>query len=271
MTTTNGDTKEDGAWKRAPAAIRRRIRAGHHAAPTAGLAPGYVQCNLLILPEAFADEFDAYCRANPAACPVVARSEPGSFRLPRLGDDLDLRTDIGSYQVFEPGRPARAVPDVSDIWRDDLVAFTFGCSFSFEDALRQEGVDLRYLARGDREAIYLSNIETARVGRFGGRTIVSMRPLCPADAIRAIQVTATYPGVHGAPIHIGLPEVIGVDLDAPMESLGRSRVMADELPLFWACGVTPQLALAGAELPICITHTSAHMLVTDLRLSDLKA
>lgn len=257
--------------RRDPAAMRRVIRAGGFPHPTAGLAPGYVQCNLLILPAADADEFAAYCAANPAACPVLARGAAGDPRLPSLGNDLDLRTDLGSYRVFRDGAVAGDVPDISDLWRDDFVAFAFGCSFSFEEALSTEGVALRYLDRGDREAIYLSTLETTPVGRFAAPTILSMRPLRPADAIRAIGVTSKYPGVHGAPVHIGLPEAIGVDIDKPMQTLGTCRVLPDELPLFWACGVTPQMALSAAKLPICITHTSAHMLLTDVRLADLAA
>jgi uncharacterized protein YcsI (UPF0317 family) len=256
------------AQRNDPRALRRLIRAGGFPHPTAGLAPGYVQCNLAILPAADAADFAAYCAANPQVAPVLATSEPGDPHLPALGDDLDLRTDLGSYQVFRDGQ-AQAAPDVSDAWRQDLVAFAFGCSFSFEEALLREGVALRYLDRGDREALYLSDLETVASGPFAGRIILSMRPLRPADAIRAIGVTATYPGVHGEPLHIGLPEAIGVDLDKPFDTLGTTRVLEDELPVFWACGVTPQLAIRDARLPFAITHTSAHMLITDLCLEDM--
>ncbi len=253
-----------------PLALRHAIRAGDWTGPTAGLAPGYLQCNLVVLPEAHAEGFAAYCRANPAVCPVVAVSEPGDPRLPRLGDDLDLRTDLPSYTVFRDGASAGQAGDVTDLWRDDLVAFAFGCSFSFEDALRAEGVALRYLDRGDREAIYLTNVETDPVGGFAAPLIVSMRPLRPADAVRAITATARYPEVHGAPVHIGKPEMIGVDLDKPYDTIGRTRVLDDELPVFWACGVTPQLAIANARPDFAITHTSAHMLITDLRLAEMR-
>ncbi|HUT48278.1 MAG TPA: DUF1445 domain-containing protein [Alphaproteobacteria bacterium] len=252
-----------------PAAIRRRIRAGRLTGPTNGLAPGYVQCNLLILPERFAEAFADFCAANEAACPVLARSRAGDPALPALGADLDLRSDLPSYRVFRDGRAAGDMPDIAALWQDDFVAFAFGCSFSFEEALAAEGVALRYLDRGDREAVYLTDIDAAPAGRFKGKVVASMRPLRPADAIRAITVTAKYPGVHGAPIHIGKPAMIGVDLDKPLDTIGRTRVMDDELPVFWACGLTPQMALADAGLPLCITHTSAHMLITDLRLADL--
>ncbi len=253
-----------------PLVLRQAIRAGAWTGPTAGLAPGYLQCNLAVLPLQHAEVFEAYCRANPAVCPIVAVSAPGDPRLPRLGEDLDVRTDLPSYTVFRDGEPAGTTDNATGLWRDDLVAFAFGCSFSFEDALRTEGVALRYLDRGDREAIYLSSIQTEPVDSFAAPLIVSMRPLQPADAIKAIAATARYPEVHGAPVHIGKPEMIGVDLDEPYDTIGRTCILDDELPVFWACGVTPQLAIAHAKPDFAITHTSAHMLVTDLRLADLR-
>jgi len=252
-----------------PEAIRRRIRAGRFAQPTAGLAPGYVQCNLLILPADFAEAFADFCAANKAACPVLARSAPGDPALPALGADLDIRSDLPRYRVFRDGKATDELTDIAALWQDDFVSFAFGCSFSFEEALANEGVALRYLDRGDREAVYLTDLNAVPAGRFKGKVVASMRPLQPADAIRAIAVTAKYPSVHGAPIHIGLPEMIGVDLAKPFDTIGRTRVLADELPVFWACGLTPQMALADAGLPLCITHASAHMLITDLRLADL--
>lgn len=256
--------------KAAGRAVRRRIRSGEHRGPTNGLAPGHVQCNLMVLPASHAGEFAEWCRLNAKACPVLAESAPGDPTLPALGTDIDLRTDLPSYRVFRDGEVAGDVPDISDLWQDDFVAFAFGCSFSFEDALRQEGVDLRYRDRGEVEALYLSTLETTPHGPFAGPLAVTMRPLLPAAAIQAIEVTGRYPGVHGAPVHIGLPEQIGVDLAKPWDSIGKTTVRDDELPVFWACGVTPQLAMARARLPIAITHTSAHMLVTDLRLEDLR-
>ena len=253
-----------------PIALRHAVRAGTWTSPTAGLAPGYLQCNLAVLPQAEAEMFEAYCRANPAVCPIVAVSKPGDPRLPRLGADLDLRTDLPSYTVFRDGAAAERTGNVTELWREDLVAFAFGCSFSFEDALRTEGVALRYLDRGDREAIYLSSVQTEPAGDFAAPLIVSMRPLRPADAILAITATARYPEVHGGPVHIGKPAMIGVDLGKPFDTIGRIRVLDDELPVFWACGVTPQLAIANAKPDFAITHTSAHMLITDLRLSELR-
>lgn len=253
----------------APVELRRLARSGELAGPTNGLAPGYVQCNLMILPEAHAAAFVDWCAANRKACPVLAVSAPGDPHLPALGDDLDVRTDLPSYRVFRDGAVAGDVPEIGGLWQDDFIAFAFGCSFSFEDALRREGVDLAYLDRGDAEALYLSTLETVPAGPFRGPVAVSMRPLRAAAAVRAVGVTSKYPGVHGAPVHVGRPEMIGVDLDRPLDTIGTTNIAADELPVFWACGVTPQLAMSAARLPLAVTHTSAHMLVTDLRLDDL--
>ncbi len=255
---------------RDPAALRAAIRRGDWTGPTAGAAPDFLQCNLAILPARHAGNFEDWCRANPRVCPLVAVGAPGDPHLSALGVDIDLRTDLPGYSVFREGKPAGYATAVDDLWRDDLVPFAFGCSFSFEEVLRREGVALRYLARGEREAIYRSNLETAPVGGFAGPLIVSMRPLRPADAIRAIEVTARYPLAHGAPVHIGKPEAIGVDPDRPMETLGKIGIADDELPLFWACGVTSQLAILHAAPDICIAHRSAHMLVTDIPMRALR-
>lgn len=252
-----------------PAQIRQRIRKGEHSGPTAGLAPGFVQCNIVILPAGDAANFAAYCEANPDVAPVLMRSAPGESAIAELGRDLDIRTDLGRYRLFQ-GDTDSEVATLHDIWRDDLVTFALGCSFSFEDALRREGVDLRYLDRGEREVLYKTTIETKPGGGLSGPLLVSMRPLRPTEAIRAINVTSKYPGVHGAPVHIGKPEMIGVDLAAPYQALGPHTVAEDELPVFWACGVTPQLALARANPALAISHVSAHMLVTDIRLEDLE-
>lgn len=253
-----------------PRRIRQAIRRGVVQGPTNGLAPGFVQCNIVILPRQYANDFELYCEANRHAYPVLARSLTGDPALPALAEDLDIRTDLSAYSVFEQGHQTQTLHDIRELWRDDFVTFAFGCSFSFEELLVQEGLELAYLERGDNAAIYRTDIDTEAIGPFSGKVIVSMRPLTPADAIRAILLTAQYPGVHGSPVHIGHPAMIGItDINKPLQSLGRTRVMEDELPVFWACGVTSQLALEQAKLPLCITHASAHMLITDLRLEQL--
>jgi uncharacterized protein YcsI (UPF0317 family) len=254
-----------------PRVVREAIREELIVGPTNGLAPGFIQCNILILPHRYADDFARYCELNRHACPVLAQSEVGDPALPSLADDIDIRTDLSAYSIFEHGQLTQTKHNIKDLWDDDFVTFAFGCSFSFEELLVQEGVGQAYLERGDSAAIYYTNIDTEAVGPFIGKIVVSMRPLTPADAIKAIQLTAQYPDVHGAPIHIGHPHLIGIeDINSPVQSLSQTRVMKDELPVFWACGVTSQLAAEQAKLPLCITHASAHMLVTDLHLAQVK-
>jgi uncharacterized protein YcsI (UPF0317 family) len=253
-----------------PRAVRLAARSGAFAGVTAGLAPGYVQGNVCILPRDFAEDFRLYCERNPKPCPLIAVSEPGDPRLPSLAEDLDIRTDVPRYRVFRDGELKGEATDIRDLWSADLVAFVIGCSFSFEEALARAGVPLRYVAEGKNVAMYLSNIETEPAGPFRGPMAVSMRPLKAADAIRAIQITSRFPKAHGAPVHIGKPELIGIeDLDQPFAG-DRIEVGADELPVFWACGITPQAAVLRAKPPICITHAPGHMLVTDVRNSEYK-
>ncbi|MGQ0663321.1 MAG: putative hydro-lyase [Pseudomonadota bacterium] len=252
-----------------PRAARAAIRAQIHTAHTAGIAPGYVQGNLCILPKSYADEFLLFCQRNPKPCPLLAMSNPGDPRLPALAHDLDIRTDVPSYRVFRTGAYVEDVRDIGHLWQDDFVAFVLGCSFSFEEAIIEAGVPIKHVERNDCVAMYVTDIDTVPGGRFAGKMVVTMRAFTPAHAIRAIQITTRFPNVHGAPVHIGKPELIGVDLDQPYLGMGVAEVGAGELPVFWACGVTPQIAVERAKPPICITHTPGHMLVTDLRNSSL--
>jgi uncharacterized protein YcsI (UPF0317 family) len=252
-----------------PREVRRAVRAGQHRRHTAGLAPGYVQGNVCILPQGYAEEFRAFCERNPKPCPLLAMSKPGDPRLPELGEDLDIRTDVPRYRVFRDGMQNEDVTDLRDLWRSDLVTFVLGCSFSFEEALMQAGLPLRYVEQGTNVPMYRTNVDTVPAGRFRGKLVVSMRPFKPAAAIRAIEITSRYPRVHGAPVHIGRPELIGID------DLGRpwagdpTEVRDDELPLFWACGITPQSVVLEAKPTLCITHAPGHMLVTDLENASL--
>jgi uncharacterized protein YcsI (UPF0317 family) len=253
-----------------PAAVRHAIRTGAFHGQTGALAPGYVQANLAILPRDYAEEFARFCQRNPKPCPLLEVSEPGDPRLPGLGADLDLRTDVPSYRVFRDGEAAGDVGDVSDLWCDDLVAFALGCSFSFEEALVDAGLRLPHWE--DRRLVvpmYLTSLECEPAGRFRGKLVVSMRAFSPADAIKAIQITSRFPRVHGAPVHIGKPEMIGIE-DVSKAWQGDDPVIGeDELPVFWACGVTPQSVVRAARPPLCITHTPGHMLVTDVRNAAL--
>jgi uncharacterized protein YcsI (UPF0317 family) len=243
---------------------RARIRSGEWTTHTSGLADQHVQGNVVILPSALANDFLRYCQANPKPCPLLAVSDPGQWRLPTLGDDIDIRTDVPQYRVWRNGVLVSEPKQINDLWRDDLVTFIVGCSFSFEQALLEAGLALRHIEQGKNVAMFRSNIETTRVGPFHGPMVVSMRPLQPAAAIRAIQITSRFPQVHGAPVHIGLPQLIGItDLSQP--DYGDSiEVRDDELPVFWACGVTPQAVIAQAKPDFCITHAPGAMLITDL-------
>jgi uncharacterized protein YcsI (UPF0317 family) len=258
------------AWDHSsPLASRQAIRAGEYAGYTAGITPGRVQANVCILPRAFAEDFLLYCQRNPKPCPLLARSDAGDPHLPGLAADLDIRTDIPRYHVFRDGEFVEEVIDIRSHWNDDLVTFALGCSFSFEEALQQAGVRLRFLERGKVAGVYVTNIDTVPAGPFQGKLVVTMRAFKPADAIRAVQITSRFPNVHGAPIHIGNPAAIGVDLNHRYQDVGDPEVADDELPVFWACGLTPQLAVKNAKPPLCITHAPSCMLITDLRNANL--
>jgi uncharacterized protein YcsI (UPF0317 family) len=249
-------------------AARLAIRNGEWDGPTSGMAPGYVQGNLAILPAKLASDFLRFCQLNPKPCPVLAAGAPGDPHLPSLGGDLDIRTDVCRYKVFRNGELIDEPTDLTKHWRDDLVIFALGCSFSFEDALMQDGIELRHITNGTTVPMYRTSIETTAAGPFHGPLVVSMRPLKPADAIRAIQITTRFPAVHGAPVHIGMPELIGIT-DIMKPDWGDPPQMSpDETPVFWACGVTPQSVVATVKPEFCITHYPGCMLVTDRKNSE---
>jgi uncharacterized protein YcsI (UPF0317 family) len=243
--------------------VRRRVRRGEYAGHTSGVADRFVQGNVVILPAALASDFLRFCQRNPKPCPLLAVSEPGDPLLPTLGDDVDIRTDVPRYRVWRDGAMVDEPVDVKPLWRQDLVTFVLGCSFSFEHALIGAGVPLRHVAAGRNVAMYRSSIATVRAGPFHGPMVVSMRPLTPANAIRAVQITSRFPAVHGAPVHLGKPELIGIaDLSRP-DYGDAVEVKDDELPVFWACGVTPQAVVAASKPAFCITHAPGCMLITD--------
>jgi uncharacterized protein YcsI (UPF0317 family) len=250
-------------------AERLRVRSGAFSGPTTGLAFGNVQANLVVIPSALAHDFMRFAQANPKPCPLLAVSEPGDPRLPSLGEDLDIRTDLPRYRVWRRGEIVDEPTDVRSVWRDDLVSFAIGCSFSFEEALIQDGIEVRHIARGSNVPMYRTNIPCKPAGPFRGPLVVSMRPFKPADAIRAIQITSRFPSVHGAPVHIGVPRAIGIGNLGKPDYGDPVPVDNDELPVFWACGVTPQAAISEAKPDFCITHAPGSMLITDLRNTKL--
>jgi uncharacterized protein YcsI (UPF0317 family) len=236
---------------------------------TAGVANGFVQGNLAILPEKLAASFHRFCQLNPKPCPVIGMSEVGDPHIPSLGIDLDIRTDLPRYRVWRDGEVVEEPPDIIAHWRDDLVAFVLGCSFSFEEALMADDLPIRHIERNVRVPMYRTNIACTPSGPFAGPMVVSMRPFKPADAIRAVQITSRFPAVHGAPVHLGHPHSIGIADIAKPDYGDAVPVEADEIPVFWACGVTPQAVIAAAKLPFAITHAPGLMLVTDLRNKQL--
>ena len=247
---------------------RLAIRAGLHRGSTSGMAPGFVQGNLAILPKAIAGDFLRFAQLNPKPCPVIGTSAPGDWRVPELGDDLDIRTDIPRSRVWKNGELVAEPENVKDVWRDDLVSFVIGCSFSFEEALMADGIEMRHIALNKTVPMFRTSVQTKPAGPFHGPMVMSMRPMTPAHAIRAVQITTRFPAVHGAPVHIGKPELIGIS-DIMKPDYGDAvPVRDDEIPVFWACGVTPQSVIATVKPEFCITHYPGTMLVTDRKNTE---
>ncbi|MGL5447243.1 MAG: putative hydro-lyase [Rhabdaerophilum sp.] len=253
----------------APLEVRIAARSGQLDGPTSGFAHGYVQGNLAVLPASFAHDFLRFCQLNPKPCPLIGVSEPGNPGMPALGLDLDIRTDIPRYRVWVDGKLTTETKDITSYWRDDLVAFVLGCSHSFEEALIDDGLEVRHIDNCTTVPMFRTNIACKPAGPFAGPMVVSMRPFKPADAIRAIQITTRFPAVHGAPVHIGRPDLIGIKDLAKPDWGEPVEIRDDEIPVFWACGVTPQAVIAAAQVPFAITHAPGRMIVTDMLNSKL--
>lgn len=253
-----------------PFEVRQRIRQGKHSKNTSGLAQGFVQGNLVILTREIANDFLRFCQLNPKPCPVIGMSrQAGDYNLPDLGRDIDIRYDVPKYRIYEYGSLIKEVSELKNLWQDDFVTFILGCSFSFEEALIADGLEIRNITENVNVPMYRTNIPCKPAGQFSANMVVSMRPMKAADAIRAVQICSRFPSVHGAPVHLGNPELIGIkDIHSP-DFGDRVTIKADELPVFWACGVTPQVAIEQATPPFCITHSPGHMLITDLANSHL--
>lgn len=246
-----------------PAALRAMCRSGEFTGPTSGFAKGRVQANMMIVPREYAFEFLLFCQRNPKPCPLVEVLEPGQFS-PRCAPGADIRSDLPGYRLYENGKLVRELGDIAALWRDDFVTFLIGCSFSFESALIQGGIPLRHVQQARNVAMYRTNIPCWPAGRFQGNLVVSMRPIHASQVARAVEISGRFPQVHGAPVHIGYPEAIGIaDLSRP--DFGDAvDILPGELPVFWACGVTPQYVAELSQLPFCITHSPGKMFVTDL-------
>ncbi len=253
-----------------PAQMRRAIRQGKYQGPTAGLCMGFAQCNLIALPKSLAYDFLLFAQRNSRACPVLEVSDAGSRRLEWLAQDLDLARDFPRYRLYENGELTGEYTDAEALWRPDLVSFLIGCSFSFEGALLEAGLPVRHIEQGRNVPMYRTNLPCRPAGVFHGNMVVSMRPMTPAQAIRAANVTAAMPRVHGAPIHWGDPAAIGIqEIDRPDYGDAVDQ-KPGEIPVFWPCGVTAQNVVTQAKPPFAITHSPGHMLITDIPNSELK-
>ena len=254
-----------------PREVRQQIREGKWRQPTAGLAPGFVQANLVILPRDLAFDFLLFAQRNPKPCPVIEVTDVGSSEPKLSAPGADLRTDVPRYCVYRDGALASEVTDLRSVWRDDFVSFLLGCSFTFESALLQAGVPVRHIEEGRNVPMFITSIPCAPAGVFRGPLVVTMRPIPAPLVARAVQISGRYPGVHGAPVHLGDPATIGIrDLRAP--DFGDAvTIRPGEVPVFWACGVTPQAVAMQAKPPLMLTHAPGHMFITDLRNEELAA
>jgi uncharacterized protein YcsI (UPF0317 family) len=245
---------------------RALIRAGEWTGPTAGLAPGFVQANLAVLPGDQASDFQRFCRANPRALPLLEVTEPGSPIPRRVAPDADLRLDLPRYRVYRDGKLEEEVTDIVTLWHADFVAFLIGCSFTFDAVLGANGVAVRHVELGCNVPMYVTDQATAPAGAFSGPLVVSMRPIRREDVERVVDLTRSLPLAHREPIHVGSPKALGIsDLQRP-EYGDVVPIRDDEVPVFWACGVTAQAAAQHSRVPLMITHAPGHMFITDLRL-----
>lgn len=250
-----------------PQAVRDLCRSGAWTGVTAGMAPHYAQANLVILPSDWAFDFLRFCQANPKPCPILEVTDPGDPVLKQVALGADLRSDLPRYRIYRDGELTEETTDISPHWRDDLVGFLIGCSFSFEAALLAAGIPVRHIELSRNVPMFRTNLACQPAGRFHGPLVVSMRPMTPAQAIAATLITGRHTAVHGAPVHLGDPALIGI-ADVQQPDYGEAvPIQPGEIPVFWACGVTPQAAALASRPPLMITHAPGHMLVTD-RLND---
>ena len=248
-----------------PRELRDLIRRGELVRPTSGMAPGYVQTNLAILPKDQAFDFLLFCQRNPKPCPLVEVVEAGKTEPRQSAPGADLRSDAPKYRIYTYGELEAEVEDLSGYWRDDLVSFLIGCSFTFEAALMRADIPLRHIEQGTNVSMFVTSIQTTPAGAFSGPMVVSMRPIPREKVVKAVQVTSRFPGVHGSPVQIGDPVAIGVRDVASPEIGDPVEIEDGDVPVFWACGVTPQAVAMASKPPLMITHSPGHMFITDLR------
>ena len=250
-----------------PKEVRELIRQNKYDFPTSGIAPGFLQTNLVILPEALAFDFLLFCSRNPAPCPLIEVIEAGKFEARETAPGSDLRTDLPRYRIFKNGHFVEEQTNILSYWQDDFVSFLIGCSFTFESELLRSGIPLRHIEENKNVSMYITNRDTKPAGIFRGKEVVSMRPVHRSNLVKAVQITSRFPSVHGAPVHIGDPAAIGIkDLASP-DYGDAVTFKSGEIPVFWACGVTPQQVALTSKPNLMISHAPGHMFITDL--SDL--
>ncbi|MCH4185026.1 MAG: putative hydro-lyase [Eggerthellaceae bacterium] len=253
-----------------PIEMRHLIRQGAYDKPTSGLCPGYAQANLIVLPREQAYDFLLFAQRNPKPCPLLEVTETGSRATHIIADDCDIATDFPRYRIYRNGVLDDEVTDVQSLWRDDLVSFVIGCSFSFESELIEAGIEMRHNTMGRNVSMYLTNIPCQSAGSMSGNMVVSMRPIPYEQVVKAVQISGAIPKVHGAPVHIGDPSVIGIkDISKP-DFGDPVDIHPGEVPVFWACGVTPQAVIMHSRPAFAITHAPGCMLITDTKNIDLR-
>ena len=254
---------------RIPEEIRELIRHGEYSGVTGALAPGYVQANLAILPRDVAFDFLLFCQRNARPCPLLEVIEPGEYEPRLVAPGADIRSDVPRYRVFRDGQMVDEVTDIKDLWREDFVSFLLGCSFTFEAAMVEAGIPLWHWETGKNVSMFVTNIDTIPAGAFSGPMVVSMRPIHHKQVVRSVQITSRFSGAHGAPVHIGNPEAIGIkDINRP-DYGDAAEFKEGQVPVFWACGVTPQAVALKSKPPFMITHAPGHMFITNMRDTDL--
>ena len=249
--------------------IRAAIARGEWRKPTSGLAHGYTQANLVILPKKYAFDFLLYCNRNEKPCPVIDVSEAGVIAPPLAGPDADIRTQIPRYRIYRHGVLEREVDNIVEYFNDDMVTFLLGCSFSFEHDLVDGGVPVRHIELDRNVPMYITNRECRPAGVFSGPMVVSMRPMREEFVAKATEITAKYRRAHGAPVHVGDPAAIGIKNINKADFGDDPEIRPGEVPVFWACGVTPQMALQRAKPDFVITHAPGYMFITDILNKDL--
>jgi uncharacterized protein YcsI (UPF0317 family) len=256
-------------WREQPRLFREKVRQKAWRESTIGICPGYVQANLVILPKEFALDFTIFCLRNPQPCPILEVMEPGNPMVNELAKGADIRTDLPQYRIFKKGDLIEEIENISEYWRDDLVTYLIGCSYTFEEALTRGGVPIRNYLQNKDPGIYISGILTRPAGIFSGPMVVTMRPIPSHLVSRAVQITSRFPKTHGAPVHIGDGASIGIP-DLTRIDFGEiPEIEAGEVPVFWGCGITPQIVALRSKISFMITQKPCCMFITDLRIEEV--